>query len=92
MDAGQDTNNRSTVITINNTINLMLTGIKFSDFIKIAKNRKIKYVQTIVSLRYLFKVHVHVVYPLSFHNNNKYSWTLRHSISAIDRASFDGAV
>ena len=24
--------------------------------------------------------------------NNKYSWTLRHSISAIDHASFDGAV
>ena len=23
---------------------------------------------------------------------NKYSWTLRHSISAIDHASFDGAV
>ena len=35
-----------------------------------------------------------------YHNNNvyncqiinKYSWTLRHSISAIDHASFDGAV
>ena len=26
------------------------------------------------------------------HHNNKYSWTLRHSISAIDHASFDGAV
>ena len=39
-------NNRSTVITINNTINLMLTSIKFSDFIKIAKYRKIKYTQT----------------------------------------------
>ena len=25
-------------------------------------------------------------------NNNKYSWTLRHSISAIDHASLDGAV
>ena len=29
----------------------MFTSIKFSDFIKIAKNRKIKYVQTIVSLK-----------------------------------------
>ena len=49
--APADTNNRVTVITINNTINLILTSIKFSNFIKIAKNRKIKYAQTIVSLR-----------------------------------------
>ena len=50
--APADANNRLTVITINNTINLMLTSIKFSDFIKIAKNRKIKYAKTIASLRY----------------------------------------
>ena len=29
---------------------------------------------------------------IAFKQINKYSWTLRHSISAIDHASFDGAV
>ena len=38
-----DKKNRLTVITNNNTINLMLTSIKFSDFIKFAKkSRKIQ--------------------------------------------------
>ena len=32
------------------------------------------------------------LYYMNSYHNNKYSWTLRHSISAIDHASFDGAV
>ena len=44
-------------------------------------------------------VHVYLLYEKSLLPHilymyciNKYSWTLRHSISAIDHASFDGAV
>ena len=29
---------------------------------------------------------------LKYLHNNKYSWTLRHSITAIDHVSLDGAV
>ena len=44
-------------------------------------------------VNYVFLANHHIII---FSNliviNNKYSWTLRHSISAIDHASLDGAV
>ena len=40
-------------------------------------------------------IYMHILYTyiiIYYVCNNKYSWTLCHSISAIDHASFDGAV
>ena len=62
------------------------------------------YIQCIILVHTVYIILIHTVYIILVHTvynynnyaysvyNNKYSWTLRHSISAIDHASFDGAV